>query len=61
MYKPNLLSYHFEFSIKLKHSLVGKEKDELDDREGYGLYVHDQDKDAVHYFDDIELYSRLKN
>jgi hypothetical protein len=59
--EPNLLSYHFEFSIKLKKSLVGKEKDELDHREGYGLYVHDQDKDAVHYFEDIELYSRLKN
>ncbi|MGX9135855.1 hypothetical protein ACWV26_16055 [Rummeliibacillus sp. JY-2-4R] len=59
--KPdNSLAYKVNLNLNLARPLTNGEKEELlHHKEGYGLYIYDQDKDAIHYFDDVELFSTV--
>lgn len=60
--KPNdLLNYKVTLNFNLVSPLTkNEEKNVLQNKEGYGLYIYDQDKDAIHFFDDVELFSTVQ-
>lgn len=56
----NSLKYTVTLNIELEKPLTTSEIKELvQNKNGYGLYIYDQDKDAIHYFDDVELFSTI--
>lgn len=56
----NSLKYIVTLNIGVDKPLTTSEIKELvQNKNGYGLYVYDQDKDAIHYFDDVELFSTI--
>ncbi|WP_146553736.1 hypothetical protein [Rummeliibacillus sp. SL167] len=60
MKSDNSLAYKVTLNLNLAKPLTNDEKKKLlQSKEGYGLYIYDQDKDAIHYFDDVELLSTV--
>lgn len=56
----NALKYIVTLNTEVDKPLTTSEIKELvQNKNGYGLYVYDQDKDAIHYFDDVELFSTI--
>ncbi len=56
----NALNYSVAFELKPTNSLSAKERESLvKHKKGYGLYIYNQDKEPIHYFDDIELLSKV--
>ncbi|AVK95995.1 hypothetical protein FCT18_04220 [Lysinibacillus sphaericus] len=56
----NSLKYIVTLNTEVDKPLTTSEIKELvQNKNGYGLYVYDQDKDAIHYFDDVELFSTI--
>ena len=56
----NSLKYIVTLNIGVDKPLTTSEIKELvQNKNGYGLYIYDQDKDAIHYFDDVELFSTI--
>ena len=56
----NSLKYIVTLNIEVEKPMTTSEIKELvQNKNGYGLYIYDQDKDAIHYFDDVELFSTI--
>lgn len=56
----NALKYIVTLNIEVEKPMTTSEIKELvQNKNGYGLYIYDQDKDAIHYFDDVELFSTI--
>ncbi|TKI53565.1 hypothetical protein FC756_23355 [Lysinibacillus mangiferihumi] len=57
----NSLKYIVTLNIEVDKPLTTSEiKEIVQNQNGYGLYIYDQDKDAIHYFDDVELFSTIR-
>ena len=58
----NSLKYIVTLNLDLEKTLTTSDiKEIVQNKNGYGLYIYDQDKDAIHYFDDVELFSTIPN
>ncbi|MED3804400.1 hypothetical protein P4562_21090 [Lysinibacillus xylanilyticus] len=58
----NSLNYIVTLNLDLEKTLTTSDiKEIVQNKNGYELYIYDQDKDAIHYFDDVELFSTIPN